>query len=154
MLTTPASRLSSLRGADLRELHATGTAPDPQELDGVIDGAVLNGRLSLPVIRGLGLWRGKVFSRDEDGAVVGLNRLGFGPLETRRYSFTARLARSLFDDREVIFLDHDNPSNPTSVRRFHDELVQMEDGLYLATSHYRTGDDLKYLCHFALAKST
>jgi len=84
--------------------------------------------------------------------VSGLNRLGFGPLETRRYSFTARLARSLFGDREVIFLDHDIPSNPSRVRRFHDELVRIEDGLYLATSYYRHGDDLRYLCHFALAK--
>lgn len=152
MSTIPASRLSSLRGADLRELHASGTSPDPLELDGVIDGAVLSGRLSLPGVRSLGLWRGKVFSQDEDGVVSGLNRLGFGPLEIRRYRFTARLAPSLFGDREVVFLDHDNESNPTSVRRFHDELVAIEEGLYLATSHYRTGDDLRYLCHFALAK--
>ena len=54
----------------------------------------------------------------------------------------------------MIFLDHDNPSNPERVRRFHDELVRIEDGLYLATSHYRTGDELGYLCHFALAKPT
>lgn len=152
MPVTPASRLSSLRGADLRVLHEGGRAPDPGELTGVIDGAVLSGRLSLPVVRGLGLWRGKVFRQDDTGAVVGLNRLGFGPLEIRRYAFSARLAPSLFGDRDVVFLDHDHPSNPTSVRRFHDELVAIEDGLYVATSHYRSGDELRYLCHFALAK--
>ena len=36
MSVSPASRLSALRGADLRELHLTGKAPDPAELDGVI----------------------------------------------------------------------------------------------------------------------
>ena len=46
----------------------------------------------------------------------------------------------------------DHASNPPYVRRFHDELVEIEDGLYLATSHHRNGDDLRYLCHFALAK--
>ena len=43
----------------------------------------------------------------------------------------------------MIFLDHDDPGNPASVRRFHDELVAIDDGLYLATSHYRTGERLR-----------
>ena len=82
--------MAVLRGADLRALHANGTTPDPMELTGVIDGAVLTGQLGLPIVRGLALWRGKVFDRDESGAVIGLNRLGVGPLEIRRYRFTAR----------------------------------------------------------------
>lgn len=152
MSATPAARLESLPGADLHTLHANGAAPSPTELtgvvDGAVDGAVLTGRLSLPLVRNLGLWRGKAFNQDERGTVVGLNRLGIGPLEIRRYRFTARVTQSLFSDRDVIFLDHDHASNPPSIRRFHDELVAIEDGLYLATSHYRTGDDLRYLCHF------
>jgi len=147
-----ATRLASLRGADLRDLHAKGTCPAVEDLRGVIDGIVLTGRLGAPFVRGLGLWRGKVFERDEHGAVTGLNRLGVGPIEIRRYRFTARVAPSRFDDREVVFLDHDRTENPARIRRFHDELVEIEPGLYLATSHYRTGDDLSYLCHFALAR--
>ena len=65
MSPTAASRLTSLRGSDLRALHANGTTPDPTELTGVIDGAVLTGQLGLPIVRTLGLWRGKVFDRDE-----------------------------------------------------------------------------------------
>ena len=95
MSPTAASRLTALRGADLRALHTNGTPPDPAELTGVIDGAVLTGQLGLPIVRKLGLWRGKVFDRDESGAVVGLNRLGVGPMEIRRYHFTARVAGSL-----------------------------------------------------------
>jgi hypothetical protein len=147
-----AARLASLRGADLCGLHTNGTCPPVEDLHGTIDGIVLNGRLGAPFIRELGLWRGKVFDRRADGTVGGLNRLGVGPFEVRRYRFTARVARSLFGERDVVFLDHDRPENPSRVRRFHDELVQIEPDLYLATSHYRTGEDLTYLCHFALAR--
>lgn len=123
---------------------------------------VLTGDLARPVVRSLGVWRGKVFSRDASGQVGGLNRLGLGPLEVRRFRFTARIAPSLFGERDVVFLDHDSPANPAYVRRFHDELVQVEEGLWLATSHLRRGghpgdghpgDGLRYVCHFALAGS-
>jgi hypothetical protein len=149
-----AARLASMRGANLRELHAKGTCPPVTDLHGTIDGVVLNGRLSAPLVRELHLWRGKVFDRDEQGTVTGLNRLGVGPIEVRRYRFTALVAPSLFGDRDVVFLDHDTPRNPSYVRRFHDELVEIEQGLYLATSYYRSGENLKYLCHFALAKAS
>lgn len=150
MTKSTVRRMASLRGADLRQLHADGTTPALEELVGVFDGSVLNGQLGRPLVRDLGLWRGKVFDHSA-GTVTGLNRLGLGPLEVRRFRFAARVAPSLFSDREVVFLDHDLPGNPAYVRRFHDELVKIEDGLYLATSHYRSGDELSYLCHFALA---
>lgn len=153
MSTSPRSRLASLRGQDLRALHTHGSLPSLDELNGSIDGAVLNGRLGQPLVRDLRLWRGKTFEHDRNDAVTGFNRLGVGPLEIRRFQFTARVAQSLFSDREVVFLDHDNANNPGYVRRFHDELVAIEDGLYLATSHYRDGERLRYLCHFALAKA-
>lgn len=88
-----AARLASLRGANLRELHTKGTCPPVKDLHGAIDGVALNGRLGAPFIRELGLWRGKVFDRDEYGTVTGLNRLGVGPIEIRRYRFTARVTR-------------------------------------------------------------
>ncbi|KRB72694.1 hypothetical protein ASE01_21800 [Nocardioides sp. Root190] len=152
MSASPRSRLAALRGQDLRALHATGSVPDLSQLDTRMDGVVLNGHLGRPLVRNLRLWRGKVFERDQDGAVTGLNRLGLGPVELRHYRFTARTTPSLFGDRSVVLLDHDNDSNPASVRRFHDELVAIDDGLWLATSHYRDGDRLRYLCHFALAR--
>lgn len=104
------------------------------------------------LVQDLRLWRGKVFEHNKHNAVTGFNRLGVGPLEVKRFQFTARVAQSLFSDREVVFLDHDSANNPGYVRRFHDELVAIDEGLYLATSHYREGERLRYLCHFALAK--
>lgn len=152
MSTAPRSRLATLRGQDLRTLHAQGTVPSVDELSGSIEGAVSSGQLGRPLVRDLRLWRGKVFERDAHEAFTGFNRLGIGPLEVKRFQFTARVAQSHFSEREVLFLDHDNPKNPGFVRRFHDELVAIDEGLYLATSHYRDGERLRFLCHFALAK--
>jgi hypothetical protein len=143
-------RLKALRGVDLDDLHRSGVCPEPEELAGVLDGAVLTGSLALPGARSLGIWRGKVFD-EQEGEAGGLNRLGFGPIEVRRYRFTARRATSLFSDREVLFLDHVRPENPDRIRRFHDELVRIEPGLYLATSHYRYREELRLLAYFALA---
>ncbi len=153
MSTSPRERLATLRGQDLRALHAQGSVPSLDELNGSIDGAVLNGQLGRPLVRDLRLWRGKLFEQDEEGTVSGVNRLGIGPLEVKRFRFTARVAQSLFSDREVVFLDHDNANNPGYVRRFHDEFLAIDEGLYLATSYYRDGERLRYLCHFALAKA-
>lgn len=150
MTTSVRERLRDLRGADLASLHAAGACPDPGELRGTLEGVVLTGSLALPGIRDLGIWRGKRFD-DVDGVRGGLNRLGLGPLEVRRFRFTVRRAESRFSAREVLFLDHDRPDNPERIRRFHDELVRVEPGLYLATSHHGTGDDLRLLAYFALA---
>lgn len=146
MTASAAARLAALRRADLRALHASGSCPDPTDLHGAIDGSVLTD----PVMRELRIWRGKVFE-NVDGSVSGLNRIGLGPLEIRRYRFTAHVGTSLFGDRDVVLLDHDNDANPPYIRRFHDELVHIDTGLYLATSHYRVNGGLRYLCHFALA---
>lgn len=143
-------RIAALRGTDLAGLHAAGTVPDLSVLDGVMDGAVLTGSLTLPGLRNVGLWRGKVLEQTSHGP-RGVNRLGVGSLELRRFHFAARVDTSHFGDREVVLLDHDNPANPDYVRRFHDELVQVDDGLFLATSHYRVADGLRELCYFALS---
>ena len=156
-MTTPVPpRLQDLRGEDLATLHADGVAPDPRELHGVLDGVVLGGALDHPALRPLRLWRGKVVDEHVAGRpVTGRNRIGLGPGEVRRFTFEARAATSLFSEREVVRLDHDRPGNPAAVRRFHDELVRIEPGLFLATSPHRASLDpaspLRFLCHFALA---
>lgn len=130
--------------------------PDLHDLDGTLDGVVLNGSLSLPGVRSLRLWRGKVFHTSTTGSVRGKNRLGIGPAEAHAFTFEARIAPSRFAERDVLLLDHENDSNPLAVQLFHDELVQVDDGLYLATSHYRSrrGPEAhaRLLCYFALAR--
>ena len=151
MPTYTLDSLAELDPATLDRIFAGGTCPEPTALAGVMDGRVLDGALARPPLRGLRVWRGKAFTHD-GGAVSGLNRIGLGPLSTRRYRFTARVQGSAFADRDVVLLDHDQPSNPSWVRRFHDEVVEVDDGVYLATSHHRTDGGLRFLCHFALAR--
>lgn len=161
---TPAAALDRLARLDrdaLDALHRGGTCPDPADLGGVLDGAVLTGPLSASPWRQLRVWRGKV-ATVADGRVSGVNRLGVGPVESRRFTFTARVVDSSFSPRRVLLLDHDAAGNPGWVRRFHDELVELAPGVYLATSHhlasshYRAPSEERanprYLAHFALVR--
>ncbi|MEN9429183.1 MAG: hypothetical protein RJA86_42 [Pseudomonadota bacterium] len=132
-----------LRG--LRAAHAHGRCPDPGELDGVAEGLILD-----PVwFERLRLWRGKVFHSDGWGQASGINRLGVGSFEFRRYQFNARKQRSAFSDRDIVLLDHNRPDNPWWVRAYHDELVEMRSGLYLTCSHLRINGQLRYTSYFA-----
>lgn len=138
--------LAALKRAELEMLHQQGRLPRLEDMDGRAEGAVFN----LPTLSLFRLWRGKQFRRAPDGSVEGLNRIGMGRLEVRRYRFVARLATSAFSAREIVLLDHDLPGNPVRFRRFHDELVQIAPRLYLASSHIRRNEQLHYVCHFAL----
>ncbi len=150
MTTTPAvprtlHDLSRLDMPKLRILHEQGTCPDLDQLQGAMPGRVLFPRSSV-----LGrFWRGKIFDGKE-GLPGGMNRVGLGPLELKRYRFVARVGTSQFSDRQVLLLDHDRPENPKWVRIFHDELVQVGPGLYLATSHLRLRGLLKFVSYFSL----
>ncbi|KRQ24264.1 hypothetical protein AOT93_24520 [Mycobacteroides sp. H110] len=51
---------------------------------------------------------------------------------------------------DVVLLDHDNPDNPPYIRRFHDELAQIDGQRFLATSHYWWHGRWRFACFFAL----
>ncbi|SHU55459.1 Uncharacterised protein [Mycobacteroides abscessus subsp. abscessus] len=138
-------RFADLLGIDLAGMHGRGHCPTPQQLTGIADGLVLP-----PATVVAGLWRGKVFSHGPDDTVTGMNRIGVGKLELHRYRFTARVSKSLFADRDVVLLDHDNPANPPYIRRFHDELVQIDRQRFIATSHYWWHGRWRFVCFFAL----
>lgn len=138
--------LSRLGRTTLENLHAKGACPDTNSLVGIAEGVIL----PRGGVERLRIWRGKVFHREEDGLAGGHNRLGVGLFEFRRYRFIASRKRSVFSDRDVVFIDHDLPGNPRLVRRFHDELIEITPGLYLASSHLRVSGDLRYMSHFAL----
>ena len=98
----------------------------------------------------LRMWRGKLITSPPGEAVTGVNRIGFGLLEVRRFRFTAEVGLSLLSDRRVLVLDHDHPENPPWIRRFHDEVVRVRSGLLLATTHYRHRGELRHLGFFTL----
>jgi hypothetical protein len=137
--------LAALGHKELRDLHERGSCPTLEHFKGVAAGKILHPRYA----NAPRLWRGKVFDH-VDGVLGGLNRIGMGPFEFRRYRFVARIATSAFGPRQVVWLDHDRAGNPAWVRRFHDEVVQIAPGLYLASSHILSGGRLRYAGYFAL----
>lgn len=138
--------LASLNRKALMQLHRNGNCPRLEALNGRAQGRILDSR----VLQAIGVWRGKEFHCSPDGTVVGMNRIGFGPVVLERYRFSARVAPSAFGAQKVVFIDHDNARNPGWVRRFHDELVQVGSGLYLGCSHLKINGQLKYAGYFAL----
>lgn len=138
--------LARLDRQGLRKAHAQGRCPTPGDLDGIAEGLILD-----PAWFGkLRLWRGKVIHSNGPDHAQGFNRIGSGPFEFRRYRFNALQERSAFSDRDIVRLDHDLKDNPRWVRIFHDELVEIHPGLYLACSHLRLNEKLHYACYFAL----
>lgn len=137
--------LEQMSKADLKEVHSKGKCPNISSLNGIAKGIILDPQW----FESMHLWRGKVFNLSSAGDVSGFNRMGVGSFEYLRYRFNVRIGQSAFSDRNVIFLDHDLPENPYWVRIFHDELVEMREGLYLASSHLRIGKKLRYVSYFA-----
>ncbi|MFP4633052.1 MAG: hypothetical protein ACLFMT_06430 [Halobacteriales archaeon] len=139
--------------AELDRLFERGDTPEIDALEGDTVGRVLAGRGLLgitPLRRGVNgphlPWRGKRVRGTE-----GCNRFGYGPLEREGFGFKIRHAPSLADpEKTVLIFDYDVPDNPAPVRRIRDDLVEIEDGLYLGTSNLRVGDDYRFLTYFTL----
>ena len=62
-----------------------------------------------------------------------------GPETYRAFAFRTYVAPGLADpDRQVLKIDYDTPDNPAlTIRRVLDELVHIEDGLYLGKVHVK-----------------
>ena len=145
----------------LNDLFRAGTVPDPA-LNGRYAGELIALDLApvlTPFFQWLAStwmpWRGKAFNASQqrgdniftqDSYVLArlFNPLyrGFtpdGPETYRGFSFRTYAAPGLFDkDRTVLKIDYDLKENPPlNVRRVLDELVQLDDHLYLGKAHVR-----------------
>lgn len=141
-------KLEDLKHLDIKalnQLFKNGGCPRIESLNGSAKGMVIKPDW----FQRLNLWRGKVFNLSPAGELTGFNRLGIGRLETQRYQFNAVLGKSLFSNQDVLIINHDLSVNPNRIRRYHDEMVQIDTDLYLATSHYRIGKKLKFVSYFA-----
>lgn len=138
-------QLKSLDRKALKRVYASGTCPNLDDLKGAAKGVVLDPKW-FDYIR---LWRGKHFSRSGAGEVKGKNILGIGLFSYQKYQFDVSIERSLFSDRNIAYINHDYPVNPAWVRRFHDEMVELHPGFYLACSHYSLNNSLRYMSYFA-----
>ena len=145
----------------LNDLFRSGSLPDPA-LDGRYQGELLALDLAprlTPFFQWLANswmpWRGKtfdvsqqrgdnIFTKDSYFLARLFNPLyrGFfadGPETYRGFAFHTYAAPGLFDqDRTVLKIDYDLTENPAlTVRRVLDELVQLDNELYLGKAHVR-----------------
>lgn len=138
---------------ELDRLFAEGDTPAIDGLEGVSEGRVLAGRGALraePVRRLVNNpflpWKGK----HVDGR-HGSNRFEVGPLERKGFEFDMYVTESLVNpEDDVLIFDYDTPENPPGIRRIRDDLVEVDDGLFLGTSNVRVGDGYRFLIYFAL----
>lgn len=140
--------LRQLDPSQISLLFHAGTTPDLRHFSGAVDGVVL----TRGVISALRVWRGKQFHSQSGSVdqVSGVNRLGLGPVELRRFKFTGCIAPSIFSPRNVLFLDHNKDGNPSWVRAYHDEVVDIGEGLFLGRSHIKKHGRLIFVGYFAL----
>jgi hypothetical protein len=140
--------LARMSADALGGLYAGGTVPSAlTALDGRPKGRMLAVRLadgagSFDRLRRLAgarafPWGGKSFFRVDAKTGRGINRVRLGPLRFDWYPFDTRVERSLVDGRDTVMLDYDKPENPFFIRRIHDEIREIEPGLYLGPAMWK-----------------
>lgn len=158
---------------ELDELFRSGRAPDPRP-DGFLPGRLLTMSLTRPTdafvrwVTGHYMpWLGKSFDAESNEGINILkagarsqlkvlfrnyepHRNDRGDLEA--FPFRTRIAPGALDPNvEVLKIDYDFEANPDFViRRILDELVQIEEGLYLGKILYRTRDSWHSIGFFSL----
>ncbi len=96
-------------------------------------------------------WGGKSFFRVNSSEGRGINwvRLPLGRFEW--FPFDPRLEKSLVDGEDTIVLDYDKPENPFFIRRIHDEIREVEPGLFLGPAMWKQGGrEAAHVLWFAL----
>lgn len=98
------------------------------------------------------VWEGKTFTAADDGAGGGYNRVHLAGLLGHQhvFPFASRFGDSLLDGQRTIVIDYDRPDNPWWMRRIHDEIRELEPGLFLGLDLWRTEARSIGLVWFAL----
>ena len=160
----PATTLDDLARSTPRELQAlyeAGSVPDRLDrLDGDLVGRMLAPR---GVGRGIGLraiaaiarspgfaWAGKSFHATDTGTGTGINRVRLAGRH-RLFPFRTLFGPSVVDGRPCVVLDYDDADNPGLIRSIHDEVREVDPGLYLGPACWkRQGKAPLVLLWFAL----
>jgi hypothetical protein len=154
--------LAAMDVAALGRLYAAGTVPATlAPLEGHPRGRMLSIRALDRGTRGAALrrfsgwaafpWEGKSFAgRGATG--TGVNRI---KLVGRRnwFPFRTSIRDSVIDGAPCIVLDYDLPENPAAIRAIHDELRQIEPGLFLGPAMLKARKGPAFVLWFALDTS-
>jgi hypothetical protein len=159
--------------AELDELFRSGRTPDPAP-DGFLPGKLVTMSLTRPTdafVRSFANvympWLGKRFDRDADAGRNVLVKSAKAPMKAlwpsyeplsetddqiEAFPFNTRVAPGAADPNlDVLKIDYDFDANPKLlIRRILDELVQIEERLYLGKILYRRGNLFKPIGFFSL----
>jgi hypothetical protein len=102
------------------------------------------------------VWDGKTFSSVDDRHGRGINRVQLSSVLGRQslFPFETRIEASAVDGRKAIVLDYDLPENPSYIRLIHDEIREVEPGLYLGPAMLKTARGKVTALWFALDTRT
>lgn len=149
--------LGRLTPAELLALYRTGGVPEElAALDGDLVGRML-------AIRGLPLraiaslagsdrfpWGGKSFLAVDAATGTGINRVRLGGRH-RLFPFRTLFGPSVVDGQPCVVLDYDDADNPGFIRSIHDEIRELDPGLYLGPACWkRAGQSPLVVLWFAL----
>jgi hypothetical protein len=161
--------------AELDELFRSGTAPDPRP-EGMVPGRLITMSVTRPtdaLVKGIGQlympWLGKSFDPANERGINVLVPSARGPMKVlwpkytperelvdriECFPFTTRVDPGAIDpDVNVLKIDYDHDANPDFlIRRILDELVQIDEGLYLGKILFRRKSGWKPIGFFSLEK--
>ena len=162
----PAARsLDSLAALGLDELMAlyrAGAAPaSMRAADGALVGRMLAvrglpGPLASPLRRFAAspafVWAGKSFHSAGDARGTGINRVSIPGVFGRQnlFPFDTAFGPSAIDGKPTLILDYDLDVNPGYIRRIHDEIREIEAGLFLGPAMWKSGRERTLVLWFAL----
>jgi len=86
------------------------------------------------------LWEGKTFSASSDTHGVGHNRVNVPSVLGRQnlFPFETSFGASAIDGKPTLILDYDLAVNPRFIRAIHDEIREVEPGLFLGPAMWRS----------------
>ncbi len=98
------------------------------------------------------VWEGKTFEVRTEQEGKGINRIAIPGVLGRQnlFPFATRLGPSALDEGRALILDYDLPENPPWIRRIHDEVREVEPGLFLGPAMWKAASGPTTVLWFAL----
>lgn len=168
--TESALDLDKLAALSFEELEAMyRSAPEPTGLRGAdgrpkgrmlavraLSGSPAGGLLRAFAASRSFVWDGKTFSSHDERHGEGVNRVQLPGVLGRQqlFPFATRIESSAIDGRQAIVLDYDLDANPAYIRKIHDEVREIEPGLYMGPAMWKAGTGKVTVLWFALDTRT
>lgn len=154
--------LSRKTSAELDALYRTASVSKTlHAADGALVGRMLAvrgvpGPIAQPLRRWAAsrsfVWEGKTFQASSETRGNGHNRVFipgvFG--HQNLFPFATSFGASAIDGKPTLILDYDLDVNPGYIRRIHDEIREVAEGLFLGPAMWKSGTDKTLVLWFAL----